>query len=461
MFFKLPERPQTARRYKHHEQLLPQIIGDTRARNVASTYIYRAPFKEKMVLTKMLNEWNQSDLESTSETSEVIRPKAATVIKDWLANAKEDEAASAEKFLAYLKEGKGRFDGKRPTKSATFRRVFQQESPRLETLRDTPRGRKCENDIDRIVKKRRPQTSKPLTYGTYYPDKGFGNNTGVFSIVPSQSVIQEYTRHENDIDRISKKRKEWRPQTCKPLTYGSFYPRAGYGNNTGVFNVVPQTPNTQRCTSHLKPAPTKESTTQHSTSPVEGKQKIIYNPPSINRSCLFDNVSLPSERYRQYTEPSFVSNEKQRSIKEPNEQNISDEGLGAFSEEEQSRPSSKLKFSANMHNEENMCAKEKEDLTENVSQEGKRDEDIQVKCEEHSVLDELAEMSKNKNHSDNDSTSCKCDKHEQVTPHNSEYSNYYSVLPLAGYGYHSGPDIGIAGRRRFPGRGYEHHFTLG
>ena len=59
MFYKLPERADTARGYKHHENVLPNIIGDSKARNVASTYIYRAPFKEKMVITKMLNEWNK------------------------------------------------------------------------------------------------------------------------------------------------------------------------------------------------------------------------------------------------------------------------------------------------------------------------------------------------------------------------------------------------------------------
>ena len=59
MFYRLPERREGSRGYQHHESVLPNIIGDSKARNVASTYIYRAPFKEKMVITKMLNEWNK------------------------------------------------------------------------------------------------------------------------------------------------------------------------------------------------------------------------------------------------------------------------------------------------------------------------------------------------------------------------------------------------------------------
>ena len=43
---------------------------------------------------------------STIDTTEVIRPKAAGVIKDWLTHAKEDEARVAEKFLTHLKDGK-------------------------------------------------------------------------------------------------------------------------------------------------------------------------------------------------------------------------------------------------------------------------------------------------------------------------------------------------------------------
>lgn len=102
------------------------------------------------------------------------------------------------------------------------------------------------------------------------------------------------TRFETDVNEMeecgsTKKRREWQPHT--KITHDSFYPPEGYGNHSGVFNVIKGNPIPP---SHTPRKPTRERT---STAIRRPRHFELYYAPPINKSSLFEVVQLPADRY--------------------------------------------------------------------------------------------------------------------------------------------------------------------
>lgn len=133
-----------------------------------------------------------------------------------------------------------------------------------------------------------------------------GNSSRIRSAPVRRSSYYGSPRYDNcvDIDAVYTKKPSLK--TKRSLTYGSYYPDNGYGNNAGVFNIV-RAPRHQRPQTSVPCENPKKVVVREKTAPAHAtrrrSEQVSFYPNPINRSSIFGAVCLPPGQHWQYSQP--------------------------------------------------------------------------------------------------------------------------------------------------------------